>query len=97
MPNSRTTDSTTSISSNSTKGASKPDLSKLRDSWPSSYVSRDKVSEFSGGMINARNLANLDSVGKGPAGRFRVGGKKIAYPVDSLITWLEGRCRMVED
>jgi hypothetical protein len=74
-----------------------PDLSKLKDSWPSAFVCREQVSIFSGGLINSRHLANLDCKGLGPKGRFRVGDLKIAYPVDSLIEWLEARCEMVED
>ncbi len=72
-----------------------PDLSKLRDKWPSSYVSRDKVGEFSGGILHPRTLANLDSLGQGPKGRIRVNGKKIAYPVDELVAWMQSRSEVV--
>jgi hypothetical protein len=67
-------------------------FSSLRDRWPSTFISRDRVSEFTGGAINPRTLANLDSLGKGPAGRFRL-GKKVCYPMESFITWLESRCK----
>jgi hypothetical protein len=72
-----------------------PDLSKLKDKWPSPYVSRDKVGEFSGGILHPRSLANRDALGEGPRGRIRVNGKKIAYPVDALIEWLEAKSEMV--
>jgi len=74
-----------------------PDLSKLKESWPSPYVSRDKVSEFSGGILNPRTLANLDALGIGPKGRIRVNGKKVAYSVDALVEWLEERSNIVEE
>jgi hypothetical protein len=74
-----------------------PDLSSLADKWPSSFVSRDKVGEFSGGILHPRTLANLDALGQGPKGRIRVNGKKCAYPVNELISWLESRSDLVED
>jgi hypothetical protein len=65
-------------------------LKTLGDKWPSSFVARQEAKRFSGGIISEKSLANLDSKGEGPKGRFRI-GKKIAYPVESLIAWLEGR------
>jgi hypothetical protein len=66
------------------------DLSKLEDKWPSAVVARSKVGEFSGGLINPGTLANLDSQGEGPEGRFYV-GRCAAYPARSLRLWLERR------
>ncbi len=62
----------------------------LKDRWPSAFVSRGEIAKFSGGLIHPRTLANLDSQGKGPKGRFAV-GRKIGYPVDSVVQWLERR------
>ena len=62
----------------------------LAERWPSTFVSRDRIGEFSGGILNSRTLANLDCKGVGPAGRVRV-GRKIAYPVASVISWMESR------
>jgi len=73
----------------------KPSLSVLAASWPSPYVARNQIDRFSGGIISQKYLANLDSQGKGPQGRIRV-GRKIAYPVASLISWLESRAMVVE-
>jgi len=73
----------------------KPDFASLDKKWPSSYVWRQESYKFSGGIINARTLANLDSKGIGPKGRIRI-GRKIAYPVQSMIEWLEGRSEVVE-
>jgi len=66
------------------------DLKDLANHWPSAFVSRQEVRNFSGGIINEKTLANLDSLGMGPAGRIRI-GRKIAYSVSSLIMWLESR------
>lgn len=71
------------------------DLSSLADKWPSSFVARDEVDRFSGGMVTAKYLANLDCAGKGPEGRVRI-GRKIAYPVNLLIRWLEDRAQPVK-
>ena len=70
------------------------DLSYLADKWPSGIVARTKVGEFSGGILNPRTLANLDSQGLGPKKRIQI-GNKIAYPVDSLIEWLQGRAVLI--
>jgi hypothetical protein len=73
----------------------KPDLSSMLRRWPSPYIARDKVSEFTGGIINPRTLANLDSQGLGPKIRIRV-GRKIAYNVEDFCAWLESRANIVE-
>lgn len=67
-------------------------FSSLAERWPSSFVSRDQIGAFSGGILNPRTLANKDCKGEGPAGRVRI-GRKIAYPVDSVISWMESRAR----
>ena len=65
-------------------------FSSLADSWPSAFVSRGEISRFSGGIINPRTLANQDSQGVGPKGRINI-GRKVCYPVSSVIAWLEER------
>jgi hypothetical protein len=70
-------------------------FSTMADKWQSPWIARNEVERFTGGIINPRYLANLDSQGKGPAGRIRV-GRKVAYPVDSFISWLEDRTEVVE-
>lgn len=66
------------------------DLSSLKTRWPSSIVARNRISDFSGGLISPGTLANEDSRGTGPKGRFVV-GRKVAYPVQSVIEWLQAR------
>ena len=67
-----------------------PDFSKLFEKWPSPLVARSELSRFSGGLLNSKTLANLDSAGIGPPGRVRI-GRKVAYTVSGLIEWLESR------
>ena len=71
------------------------DLKILADKWPSSIVARKEVGKFSGGLLSPKYIANLDSIGKGPGNRLRV-GRLVVYPVDSLIQWLENRIISVE-
>ena len=71
----------------------KPDFSELLKHWPAPYVARtnEHLVRFGGGMLpDARTMANLDSEGKGPEGRVRI-GRKVAYPVVNLVKWLEAR------
>jgi hypothetical protein len=47
-------------------------------------------------MIGEKYLANLDSQSKGPAGRIRC-GRKVAYPVNEFIKWLEARSEVIPE
>ncbi|MBN1223837.1 MAG: hypothetical protein JXB23_11365 [Candidatus Aminicenantes bacterium] len=62
----------------------------LVERWPSAFVSRTDVRKFSGGALTTKSLANHDSLGTGPAERFRV-GRKICYPVEALALWMQSR------
>lgn len=66
------------------------DLKQLKEKWPSSIVSRTEIRKFTGGLINEKTLANLDSQGTGPEGRFKI-GRKVGYDVSAVIRWLEER------
>ncbi len=73
----------------------KTDLSTLANSWPSAFVARHKVGEFTGGIVTPGYLANMDNCTvDGVPGRFRC-GRKIIYPVAELIQWLEKRCEVI--
>jgi hypothetical protein len=65
-------------------------LRSLADKWPSPFVARQEIRQFSGGIISEKYIANLDSQGAGPPGRIRC-GRKVAYKVDELVEWLESR------
>jgi hypothetical protein len=66
---------------------------ELRDQLPP-IISRDRVEDLLGGVISAKTLANLDSLGKGPKGRMRSGGK-IVYGRDNLLEWLDNRTKIL--
>jgi hypothetical protein len=65
---------------------------ELKDKWPSTVVARDRVEEFTGGLICRGTITNLDSRGEGPP-RFYITPRKVGYPVDTFIQWLEERVR----
>lgn len=74
----------------------KAPFSSMAEKWPSTFVARSAVSQFTGGLISPRYLANLDSQGKGPKGRIRLRDRKVGYPVKELIAWLEERAKPCE-
>jgi hypothetical protein len=63
---------------------------KLRDRWPSTWVARRKIGDFTGGIMGEGTIANLDSRGLGPP-RVRIGRTIVAYPVDTLTEWLAAK------
>lgn len=67
----------------------------LAERWPSAWVARTAIPTFTGGIISEKYIANLDSQGKGPAGRVRI-GRKIAYPVNEVVRWLENRATSIK-
>lgn len=67
---------------------------ELVDKWPSTLVARTEAGRFSGGILNEKTLANYDSLGTGPAERFRI-GRKICYPTNALAQWMQGRAARV--
>jgi hypothetical protein len=64
----------------------------LVDAWPAPLVARSQkqLDRFSGGLLNAKTLANHDSLGTGPKGKVRI-GNKVAYPKLALAEWLKER------
>ncbi|MBA3002490.1 MAG: hypothetical protein FP813_01325 [Desulfurivibrio sp.] len=64
---------------------------ELAARWPSAIVSRQEVGKFSGGLLNSRTMANLDSKKEGPAKKLTLGSRKVFYPVADLIAWLRAR------
>lgn len=72
------------------------DFSAMRRACPGGLIARNKIEELTGGILTARYCANLDSAGKGIPNRVRI-GRKIAYPIDDTIKFLEERTSSAED
>ena len=62
---------------------------ELGRKWPSAIVARERLSDFTGGLMSSKYMANLDCRGEGPP-RIKI-GHKVAYPTNSLIDWLRER------
>lgn len=60
----------------------------LKRGAPSGLLTRKKIAELSGGIINPRTLSNLDSAGKGIEGGVMI-GKTIVYPIENVIEFFE--------
>lgn len=56
----------------------------------SPVVSRRQLSELLGGLLSPRTLANLDSQGKGPGYKIKI-GRAVGYPKDVVMSWLKQR------
>lgn len=69
---------------------------EMLERWKSPIVARTSIAVFSGGLLNEKTIANYDSAGVGIAGRFRV-GRKVVYPVQSVIRYLESRSAVISE
>ncbi len=70
-------------------------FSEMAARWPSSVVARAEAKQFTGGGISPKTLANADSKGNGPTGRFFI-GRRVCYPVASLVEWLRQNAKGTE-
>jgi len=66
------------------------ELDKLKEKWPSPFVKRKDIGDFTCGLINKATIASLDSRGTGIEDRFCI-GREVAYPIESVLTWLKKR------
>jgi len=65
---------------------------EMAEGWESEIVARTHIEKFTGGMIGAKTMANLDCQGIGPA-RVKI-GRKTGYPIsgeNGLVSWLRAR------
>ncbi len=74
-----------------------PDFSHILKNNPSGWILRTDLTEKTGGLIHSRTAANLDSKGEGIKGRIVIGKKKIAYPVEEVVKFLQARARYFSD
>lgn len=68
-----------------------PDFSQIIKNNPSGYILRKDLSEKTGGLLHGRTEANNDSMGKGIPGRIVIGKRKVAYPVESVVAYLQSK------
>ncbi len=65
-------------------------LKRMEEKWPSEFIARTKIGEFTGGLISSKSMANYESDGVGPKGQIKCGGKA-GYIKTSFIEWLRPR------
>ena len=53
-------------------------------------IARKELGRFTGGLVNPRTAANLDSLGKGPGGKVKL-GRNVGYRTPELCDWLNKR------
>lgn len=54
-------------------------------------IARNEVGRITGGLINPRTLANLDSLGQGPQGKVSMGKIRVGYIREPFINWFVNR------
>ena len=67
-------------------------IEEMAQRWGSNVVARKEIERYTGGAITAKTAANLDSMGTGCPGRFRLGGA-VVYPTINMTPWLKSRVR----
>ena len=64
----------------------------LADKWPSAWVERNQLWDFSGGLIHPHTIRNYDSRGCGIENKTKI-GRKVAYPVVDVINFLNKKVK----
>jgi len=60
----------------------------MAEKWPSNVVARKAISDFTGGILSPKTMANNDSLGQGIEDRFML-CNQVVYPIDSLGAWMK--------
>jgi hypothetical protein len=74
------------------RGQNGDSFDRLKDNWPSPFVSRDRIAEFTEGLFKQSSMNTLDARGTGIPKRYRL-GNKVFYETDSVIDWLKTRAK----
>jgi hypothetical protein len=65
---------------------------RLKEKWPSPFVSRDHIAEFTEGMFKQSSMSTLDARGTGIQKRYRI-GNRVFYETDTVIDWLKTKVK----
>ncbi|GHU18132.1 hypothetical protein FACS189472_06010 [Alphaproteobacteria bacterium] len=69
-------------------------LDELKEKWPSPFVSRDRIEEFTQGLFKQTSMSTLDARGDGIKRRYRI-GNRVFYETDAVVEWLKTKVRGV--
>lgn len=75
----------------------KDQLKDLFDRWQANLppaFGRTSIDQLFPGIITSKTIANLDSLGLGPKGRYTQ-GRKVLYEKEAFLDWLRDRIRQV--
>jgi hypothetical protein len=67
-------------------------LNKLKEKWPSPFVSRDRIEEFTEGLFKQTSMSTLDARGDGISPRYRI-GNRVFYRTSDAIDWLKAKVK----
>ncbi|MDR0677059.1 MAG: hypothetical protein LBF57_00015 [Holosporaceae bacterium] len=81
---------------NQSRGQDGDSLDKLKEKWPSPFVSRDRIGEFTEGLFKQSSMNTLDARGTGIQKRYRI-GNRVFYETDSVVDWLKARAKIGGD
>lgn len=73
-----------------------PNFSQIAKNNPSGYILRKNLTIATGGLLNGRTMANIDSLGQGIPNRIMAGSRKLAYLVEEVIEYLKNHTQFFE-
>lgn len=85
------------MKNNSKNTTPKPDFSGIIKAYPCGFIPRMEIGKATGGLLSPEYMCNLDSNRdvEGIRGRFKV-GRKVCYPVQSVVEFLEKRTQVID-
>jgi hypothetical protein len=78
---------------NQSRGQNGDSLDKLKEKWPSPFVSRDRIGEFTDGMLKQSSMNTMDARGDGICPRYRI-GNRVFYETEKVVEWLKVRVKI---
>ena len=81
---------TNEIEAGKKRNEAKAVIEQLNSKWQTPFVPRQQIGVFTSGLYSCEYLANLDSLGTGPQGAFKI-GRQVVYPLANLTEWLIAR------
>jgi predicted DNA-binding transcriptional regulator AlpA len=62
-------------------------LDRMAANWPSEFIARKKIEEFSGGLMSGKTVANYETRKDGPP-KVKL-GRLAGYPKQEFVNWLK--------
>ena len=67
-------------------------LKQIQEDWPSPFVARCKIGEFTKGMYKAVSMNTFDASNKGINERYKL-RKTVFYKVEDVVNWIRSKIR----